>query len=98
MSTALLAAVPGCLRRAAEGSGAGANGTGYEKARPTKQEIDDGIVDRRFGHFRTVGQGGMLNPEYMDADKVIRPALTDRTATLNVTVRSNDPPKGGKKP
>ena len=40
--------------------GAGANGTGYQRARATKQEIDDGIVDRQFGHFRTVGQGGMF--------------------------------------
>ena len=76
--------------------GAGVHGTGYQRARATKQEIDDGIVDRKFGHFRTVGQGGMYNPEYMHVYKVIRPKLTDRTATLNVTVRSNDPLKGGK--
>jgi hypothetical protein len=42
----------------------------------------------------------MFNPEYMHTYKVIRPALTDRTATLDVTVRSNDPPapKDGKRP
>ena len=77
--------------------GTGAHGTGYQTARATKQEIDDGIVDRQFGHFRTVGQGGLYNPEYMNAYKVIRPKLTDRTATLDVTVRSNDPPKSGKR-
>jgi hypothetical protein len=64
----------------------------YQTARATQQEIDDGIVDKQFGHFRAVGQGGMYNPEYMNAYKIINPALTDRTATLDVTVR----PGGGK--
>jgi RNA polymerase sigma factor (sigma-70 family) len=73
--------------------GAGANGLGYQTARATKQEIDDGIVDRQFGHFRTVGQGGMYNPEYMNAYKIIKPAETERTATLDVSYRENERPK-----
>jgi RNA polymerase sigma factor (sigma-70 family) len=77
--------------------GAGVNGLGYQKTGATKQEIDDGIVDRQFGHFRTVGQGGMYNPEYMNAYKVISPAATDRTATLDVTLREMEMPKPGGK-
>jgi len=70
-----------------------AYGGSYERAQATKQEIDDGIVDPKFGHFRTVGQGGMYNPGYMHAYKVITPAAADRKATLDVTVRATDPPK-----
>jgi len=91
-----LTVMPGAGVVCFQAYGAGAKGTGYQKARATKEEIDDGIVDGKFGHFRTVGQGGLYNPEYMDAYKVIRPAVTDRTATLDVTVRSNDPPGSGK--
>jgi hypothetical protein len=68
---------------------------GYQRGRATKQEIADGIVDAQMGHFRAVGQGGMYNPEYMNAYKVISPALPDRTATLDVTVRPVDRPKLG---
>jgi RNA polymerase sigma factor (sigma-70 family) len=70
----------------------------YRTARATQQEIEEGIVDRQFGHFRTVGQGGMYNPEFMSAYKVIRPAATEPTATLDVTVRPAEQPKpdGGK--
>jgi RNA polymerase sigma factor (sigma-70 family) len=93
-----LTVMPGAGVVCFQAYGAGTNGTGYQKAQATKQEIEDGIVDRKFRHFRTVGQGGLFNPEYMDSYKVIRPALTDRTAALNVTVRSNDPPKGRKHP
>jgi hypothetical protein len=67
----------------------------YQTARATKQEIEEGIVDRQFGHFRTVGQGGMYNPEYMSTYKVICPPATDRTATLDVTVRPAEQPKAG---
>jgi RNA polymerase sigma factor (sigma-70 family) len=64
-----------------------AYGGSYERARATQQEIDDGIVDKQFGHFRTVGQGGHFNPEYMHAYKVISPPAKDRTATLDVKYR-----------
>jgi hypothetical protein len=63
----------------------------FQRARATQKEIDDGIVDKQFGHFRTVGQGGMYNPEYMNAYRVIRPAAADRTATLDVTVQPTKP-------
>jgi RNA polymerase sigma factor (sigma-70 family) len=69
----------------------------YQTARATRQEIEDGIVDRQFGNFRTVGQGGMYNPEYMSAYKVINLAPTDPTATLDFTVRPAEQPKPGKK-
>ena len=69
-----------------------AYGGSYERARATKQEIDDGIVDKQFGHFRTVGQGGHFNPEYMHAYRVISPAAKDRTATLDVKYRPSEPP------
>jgi hypothetical protein len=62
-----------------------AYGGSYERARATQKEIDDGIVDKQFGHFRTRGQGGMYNPEYMNAYRVIRPKPDDRAATLDVT-------------
>jgi hypothetical protein len=94
-----LTVMPGAGVVCFQAHGASASGAAYQRMpRATKQQIDDGIVDRKFGWFRTVGQGGYYNPEYMHAYQVIRPALTDRTATLNVTVRSNDPPKGGKTP
>jgi RNA polymerase sigma factor (sigma-70 family) len=64
----------------------------YQTAQATKQEIDDGIVDKRFGHFRCAGQGGMYNPEIMNAYRVIRPARTDRTATLDVALQPKEPP------
>jgi hypothetical protein len=64
-----------------------AYGGSYERARATQKEIDDGIVDKQFGHFRTRGQGGMYNPEFMHAYKVIGLKPTDRTATLDVTYR-----------
>jgi hypothetical protein len=70
-----------------------AYGGSYERAKATQKEIDDGIVDRRFGHFRTRGQGGMYNPEYMHAYQVIDPKATDRTATLDVTYTPAAPPK-----
>src|SRR5207247_942831 len=66
-------------------------GGSYERAKATQKEIDDGIVDKQFGHFRTIGQGGMFNPEYMHAYKVIRPAAKDRTATLDVKVQPAAP-------
>jgi RNA polymerase sigma factor (sigma-70 family) len=62
-----------------------AYGGSYERARATLKEIDDGIVDKQFGHFRCAGQGGMYNPEYMNAYRVISLAASDRTATLDVT-------------
>jgi hypothetical protein len=65
--------------------------TKYELARASQQDFDDGIVDRRMGHFRTVGQGGMYNPEYMNAFKVINPAPSERTATLDVVLRRAAP-------
>jgi RNA polymerase sigma factor (sigma-70 family) len=68
-----------------------AYGGSYERAKATQQEIDDGIVDKQFGHFRTRGQGGMYNPEYMHAYKVIRPKAADRTMTLDVTCQPEKP-------
>jgi RNA polymerase sigma factor (sigma-70 family) len=62
-----------------------AYGGPFERAHATKQEIDDGIVDKQFGHFPCVGQGGMFNPEYMNAYRIIDPKLTDRTMALDVT-------------
>jgi protocatechuate 3,4-dioxygenase beta subunit len=59
----------------------------FEPAQAARKDIDDGIIDKQFGHFRTVGQGGMYNPEYMNAYRVIRPPASDRTATLDVTVQ-----------
>jgi hypothetical protein len=50
-------------------------------------------VDKQFGHFRAVGQGGMYNPEYMHAYKVIDLGVKERTATLDVTLRPAEPPK-----
>ena len=35
----------------------------------------------------------MFNPEYMHAYKVIEPKATDRTATLNVTFKPEQPAK-----
>src|SRR5262249_55151609 len=64
-----------------------AYGGRYQRAKATQQEIDDGIVDKQFGFFRTRGQGGMYNPEYMHAYTVIRPKPADRTMTLDVTYR-----------
>jgi hypothetical protein len=69
----------------------------FEPAQAVQKHIDDGIIDKQFGHFRTVGQGGMYNPEYMNAYKVICPPASDRTATLDVTVlpvkpKSKEPP------
>jgi RNA polymerase sigma factor (sigma-70 family) len=68
-------------------------GGSYQTARATQKEIDDGIVDKQFGHFRTIGQGGMFNPEFMQAYNVIRPNAKDRTATLDVQVNPAEPPK-----
>ncbi|HJT78308.1 MAG TPA: carboxypeptidase regulatory-like domain-containing protein, partial [Gemmataceae bacterium] len=67
----------------------------YQTARTTKQEIDEGIVDRQLGFFRAVGQGGMFRPEDMSAYKVISPAATERTATLDFTVRPAEQPTPG---
>jgi RNA polymerase sigma factor (sigma-70 family) len=64
-----------------------AYGGSYERAKATQQEIDDGIVDKQFGFFRTRGQGGMYNPEFMHAYKIIRPKTGERTMTLDVTYR-----------
>jgi RNA polymerase sigma factor (sigma-70 family) len=61
--------------------------TRYLTARATKQDITDGIVDGQLGFFHTIGQGGMYNPEYMHAFRVIHPTATDTTATLDVTLR-----------
>src|SRR5262249_637884 len=63
----------------------------FRRARAPQKEIDAGLVDKQFGHFRTGGQGGMYNPEYMNAYRVIRPAAADRTATLDVTVQPTKP-------
>ena len=71
-------------------------GGAYERARATQKEIDDGIVDKQFGHFRTLGQGGMFNPEYMHAYKVINFGAKERAATLDVTVRPAEPAKPAK--
>jgi hypothetical protein len=62
-----------------------AYGGSYERAKATQKEIDDRIVDKQFGHLGTRGQGGMYNPEYMHAYKIIEPKATDRAATLDVT-------------
>ena len=70
-----------------------AYGGSYQRASRTQQEIDDGIVDKQFGYFRTVGQGGYFNPEYMHAYKVISPAAKERTATLDVRYRPAELPK-----
>jgi hypothetical protein len=70
-----------------------AYGGSYERAKATPKEIDDGIVDKQFGHFRTRGQGGMYNPEYMHAYKVIEPKAADRTATLAVSYKPAEPAK-----
>ncbi|HJZ94231.1 MAG TPA: sigma factor-like helix-turn-helix DNA-binding protein, partial [Gemmataceae bacterium] len=70
-----------------------AYGGNYERARATQNEIDDGIVDKQFGHFRTLGQGGMFNPEYMHVYKVVDFGAKERAATLDVTVRPQDQPK-----
>jgi RNA polymerase sigma factor (sigma-70 family) len=59
----------------------------YQSARATPQEIADGIVDRQLGHFLTVGQGGMLNPEFMHAYKVISPPPAERALPLDFTIR-----------
>jgi RNA polymerase sigma factor (sigma-70 family) len=71
-----------------------AYGGSYQRARAAKQEIDAGIVDKQFGHFRTIGQGGHFNPESMNAYKIINPAPTDRTATLDVTYTPEPKTKG----
>jgi RNA polymerase sigma factor (sigma-70 family) len=63
----------------------------YETAGATRQDIEDGIVDEKMGWFRTVGQGGHYNPEYMNAFKVISPAASERTMTLDVTLRRAAP-------
>src|SRR5262249_52905725 len=63
----------------------------FERTRAAQKDIDDGIIDKQFGHFRTTGQGGMYNAEWMNAYKVIRPAATERTATLDVTVHPTKP-------
>jgi hypothetical protein len=63
----------------------------FEPAPAAQKDIDDGIIDKQYGHFRTVGQGGMYNPEYMNAYKVIRPAATDHAMTLDVTVQPVKP-------
>jgi RNA polymerase sigma factor (sigma-70 family) len=68
-------------------------GGNYERARATQKEIDDGIVDKQFGHFRVLGQGGMFNPEYMHAYKVVNFGAKERAATLDVTVRPAEPAK-----
>jgi RNA polymerase sigma factor (sigma-70 family) len=70
-----------------------AYGGSYERAKATQKEIDDGIVDKQFGAFRTRGQGGMYNPEYMNAYKIISPKPDDRTATLDVTYKPTEPAK-----
>ncbi|HKB05829.1 MAG TPA: sigma-70 family RNA polymerase sigma factor [Gemmataceae bacterium] len=70
-----------------------AYGGNYERARATQKEIDDGIVDKRFGHFRTRGQGGMYNPEFMHAYKVTDFGAKERTATLDVKYKPTEPPK-----
>jgi hypothetical protein len=70
-----------------------AYGGNYERAKATQKEIDDGIVDKQFGAFRTRGQGGMYNPEYMNAYKIIGPKPDDRTATLDVTYKPTEPAK-----
>ncbi|HKB04377.1 MAG TPA: sigma-70 family RNA polymerase sigma factor [Gemmataceae bacterium] len=79
-----------------------AYGGSYQRAKATQKEIDDGIVDKQFGHFRTLGQGGMFNPEYMHEYRVIRPAAADRKATLDVTYQPEAPtkesPKAAPKP
>jgi Sigma-70, region 4 len=72
-----------------------AYGGNYERARATQKEIDDGIVDKQFGHFRAVGQGGMYNPEYMHAYKVIDLGVKERTATLDVKFKPAEPRKTG---
>ena len=64
-----------------------AYGGSYERAKATQKEIDDGIVDKQFGHFRTRGQGGMFNPEYMHAYRVLRLKAAERTTTVDVTYR-----------
>jgi len=71
-----------------------AYGGSYQRARATKQEIDDGIVDKQFGFFRTIGQGGHFNPESMHAYKIITPAPSDPTATLDVTYTPEPKTKG----
>jgi hypothetical protein len=70
--------------------GTGANGLSFQRAKATKQEVEDGIVDKQFGQFRAIGQGGMFNPEYMNAYRIISPAATERTAKLNVTYRPTE--------
>jgi hypothetical protein len=78
---------PPCGRRRGGGGVVSfqAYGGSYERAKATQKEIDDGVVDKQFGHFRTRGQGGMFNPEYMHAYKFIEPKATVRAATLDVT-------------
>jgi hypothetical protein len=71
-------------------------GGSYERARATQKEIDDGIVDKQYGHFRTVGQGGNYNPEYMHAYRVVRLKAAERAVTLDVTVKPAAPKAGGK--
>ena len=71
-------------------------GGNYERARATQKEIDDGIVDKKLGHFRTLGQGGMFKPEYMHAYKVVNFGAKERTATLDVTVRPAESAKPAK--
>jgi RNA polymerase sigma factor (sigma-70 family) len=70
-----------------------AYGGSYDRAKSTQKEIDDGIVDKKFGHFRTIGQGGMYNPEFMHAYKIIQPATADRTSTLDVTYHPSEASK-----
>ncbi len=61
-----------------------AYGGSYERAKATQKEIDDGIIDKQFGHFRTTGQGGMYNPEYMNAYRIIRPKASDQMSSQEV--------------
>ncbi|HJZ90282.1 MAG TPA: hypothetical protein VKE40_05375, partial [Gemmataceae bacterium] len=68
-------------------------GNAYQACEATKQEIEDGIVDSKDGFFRTRGHGGMFSPSAMSAYKVIAPAATERTATVDVTYRPAKPPK-----
>jgi RNA polymerase sigma factor (sigma-70 family) len=59
----------------------------YQTTEATKQDVADGIVDKQFGFFQTTGQGGMYNPQSMNAFRVIHPSATDRTGTLDVMVK-----------
>jgi hypothetical protein len=76
-----------------------AYGGDYEKAKATKKDVDDGIINPQFGSFRTRGQGGMYNPEWMNAYRVIDPKAIDKIGTLDVTYQpvQSEPRRGGRK-